>query len=210
MKRFLKLVLCCAPTIAGCGVDEDSVASKTQQSTQPQDALSSPTIARAGTSSARILSSTLGGPGLEITAGSELGAYLIAAYGVTLGSRDATAEFTVTPASGAAFVYILLGSGTRYSTRQLRLQRTPGSSTLQAAASTGNVTCGTVASGAPTRVAVVFDAASRTFDVLINGARSACMDLPTAIQPPVVGFDLMDASNEGWGGQVDFTDLSVH
>jgi hypothetical protein len=211
MNRFIKLVITCTSILAGCGVDDDPDALNTKQ--QDVLALTSPAITRNGTSSASILPSSARGPGrgpgLELRGGSELGSYLLATYRVPAGSNDATAAFTVTPASGAAFVYMLLGSGSRYATQQLRLQRTPGSNQLQAAAVTGTVTCGTVASGTPTAVALVFDSASRTFDVLINGATSACMDLPTRIQPPIVGFGLMDASNEGYGGRVDFTDLAV-
>ena len=61
----------------------------------------------------------------------------------------------------------------------------------------------------PTKLGLVFHAASGTFDVLIDGAASECTSLPTKLQPPVIGCNLMDASNEGWGGRVDFTDLTI-
>jgi hypothetical protein len=178
-------------------------------SSAQQGVISGPTITKAGTSAALIHASSSPGPGLEITGGPELGSYVIASYGATTASSDATAGFTVTPSSGAAFVYILLGSGSSYSTRQLRLQRTPGSSDLHAASSNGNVTCGTVASGTPTNLTVVYHAATGTFDVRIAGAASGCTNLPTKLQAPIAGFNLMDASNEGWGGRVAFTDLTV-
>lgn len=179
-------------------------------SSAPQEVISSgPVISKAGSSSARILASTAAGPGLEIDGSAELGSFAEAVYGATTGSSGATAGFTVTPISGASFVYILLGSGSRYSTQQLRIQRAPGSSALQAVAATGNATCGTISDGTPANVTVVFHAASETFDVLIGGAASGCTGLPTTLQPPVVGFGMMDASNEGWGGRVDFTGLSM-
>lgn len=179
-------------------------------SSAPQEVISSgPVITKAGSSSARVLASTAAGPGLEIDGSAELGSFVEAIYSATPGSSGATAGFTVTPAAGAAFVYIMLGSGSRYSTQQLRVQRAPGSSTLEAAAATGTVTCGTISDGAPTELTMVFHAASGTFDVRIGGAASGCTGLPTSLVPPVVGFGMMDASNQGWGGRVDFTDLTM-
>ena len=56
---------------------------------------------------------------------------------------------------------------------------------------------------------LAYRGASQTFDVLIDGSASACTNLPTRIQPPVAGFTLMDASNAGYGGRVEFRDLAV-
>lgn len=205
MNRLITLGISCSFLVAGCAAGEDGTISSAQQ-----DIISSgPAISKAGSSSARVLAASPAGPGLEINGSSALGSFVAASYGATTGSSGATAGFTVTPAPGAAFVYFLLGSGSRYTTQQLRVQRTPGSSALEAAASTGNVTCGTLASGTPTSLSVVFHAASGTFDVLIGGAASGCTSLPTKLLPPVVGFGMMDASNEGWGGVVDFTDLTM-
>jgi hypothetical protein len=164
--------------------------------------------ASSGTSSATELSASQGGPGMVIHGGTELGSYYLAMYNATT-PADATARFTVKPGTGAAFVYILRGTGSSYIKRQLRLERLPGSTTLQAAATTGVVACGSVASDKPTNVALVFHPASQTFDVLIGGAASACTALPTRMGAPVVGFSLMDASNEGYGGEVEFTALSL-
>src|SRR5882724_3058647 len=191
----------------GCAAEpeDDGELSSAQQNS----IASGPAIAQGGNSSARILAPSSTGSGLEISGSPDLGSFLIASYGATTGSSGATARATVTPAPGATFVYTLLGSGTGYSGRQLRLQRTPGSSDLTAAASNGNVTCGMVASGAPTKLSLVFHAAAGTFDVLIGGAASGCTGLPTKLQPPVIGFSLMDASNDGWGGRVDFTNLTI-
>jgi hypothetical protein len=150
------------------------------------------------------------GVGLQIDGSTQLGAFLIATYDLEPGLTDATGSFTVTPAIDAAFVYTLRGSGTGYSGKQLRLQRRPGSDQLEAAASTGSVSCGVVASDISTPVNLQFNAASHTFTVLINGAPSStCTSLPTKLEPPIVGFHLMDASNDGWGGEVEFRSLTL-
>jgi hypothetical protein len=175
---------------------------------QPPAALSAPAITSAGSSSATVTTSP-GNVGLQLHGGTELGSYAIAVYAVGPGLNSATATFTVNPTADVSFVYTLLGSGTRYSTQQLRLQRIPNSNVLQAAASSGSVACGTLASDRPTAVTLAFDGATKTFDVLLAGEASACMHLPTTVVAPITGFDMMDASNEGWGGQVDFTNLAL-
>lgn len=190
--------------IIGCSVDDALATSNTAQ----QEALLSPTIVQGGTSTATVISSDQG-PGLRIDGGRELGSFLIAAYGITPTLMDATAEFVVTPVSSASFVYTLRGSGRGYSGKQLRLERKPNSTELAAAATSGSVVCGTVASDGRTAVTLVFNATARTFTVLLDGNPSACTSLPTALQPPIVGFNLMDASNAGWGGQVTFEDLAA-
>lgn len=189
---------------------EDQQADDTQiEDTQTENQLASanPTISSSGASSASVISS-LRGAGLRINGGSDYGSYLLASYRVG-GSSQNTGEFTVTPTGGASFIYVLVGSGRSYTTHQLRFERRPGSSELRAAATTGSVVCGTVASDQPTHVSVTLDAASQTFDVRIDGATSACTNLATRLLGPVVGFNLMDASNEGYGGRVEFRDLVV-
>jgi hypothetical protein len=198
MNTLMILGVTSGVVFGGCAAEpeQDGELSSAQQ----HSITSGPAITQGGNSSARILVPSPAGPGVEINGSPDLGSFLIASYEATTGSSGATAGATVTPAPGAAFVYTLLGSGTGYSGRQLRLQRTPGSSDLTAAAATGNVACGTVASGAPTKLGLVFHAASGTFDVLIGGAASECTSLPTKLLPPVI---------DGWGGRVDFTDLTL-
>jgi hypothetical protein len=120
---------------------------------------------------------------------------------------SATTEFTVNPAPGAAFEYHLIGTGSGYASRYLRLIHEPGSSTLQAASAAGVVTCGALPSGQPTTVTLAFDGSTKTFDVLIGGARTACTDLATKTAGPVNGFRLSDSAVQGYGGRVDFSDL---
>jgi hypothetical protein len=119
-----------------------------------------------------------------------------------------TAEFTVNPAAGASFAYELLGSGSGYG-KMLRLQRIPGSDTLQAVAATSVVTCGPLASGQPTAVTLSLDVTAARFDVLIAGAPSACTDLPARLVPPLVGIRVEDTGNAGYGGHVEFTGLAL-
>ncbi|HEU4732466.1 MAG TPA: hypothetical protein VFT22_31440 [Kofleriaceae bacterium] len=206
MNRLIILAISCS-ALAGCGVTGAAAAAAASTSQEAQ--VSGPNIVRGGTSTASETPS-LTGEGLQINGGTELGSFLIATYSVGSASSLTTAELTVTPSAGSAFVYMLLGSGLRYSSRELRIESTPGSNVLRAATPIGNVVCGPIAPAAPNDIAIVLDATSRTFDVLIDGATSACTDLPTKVQPPISGFGMMDASNEGYGGQVAFSDLVIH
>jgi hypothetical protein len=237
MKRFIELGVVIGSMLTGCAVDEGGAdpAGSTgpalqdpstgdptagpdsgalagdpvpagDPTTAPPAALPQPSIAYAGSSSVSLLPST--GGGVRIHGGSEEGAFALVTYQVAVSGNHATAQFTVDPAAGASFVYALTGSGSGYSTRQLRLQRVPGSDQLQAAASTGTVACGALGN-APTAVALRFDAQAHTFDVQIAGAATACTGLPTSLKGPATGFLTMDASNAGYGGDVTFTGLAL-
>ena len=48
------------------------------------------------------------------------------------------------------------------------------------------------------------------FDVLIDGASSSCSGLSATVVPPMTGFSMMDAANEGYGGRVEFSDLAMY
>lgn len=181
---------------------------QTGQADSIQAALPPPSIVTAGSSKVTATTSSAG-PGLMIVGGTDLASYARGSYWIATGALSATAEFTVNPAPGASFFYELMGSGTGYTTRQLRLQRVPGSDALQAVAATGTITCGSLASGQPTEVTLAFDGVARTFDVLIAGAPSACTDLPASLQGPITGFRMMDPGNLGYGGQVEFTNLAL-
>jgi hypothetical protein len=209
--------------VAGCATGDDQAApgdeaaaddvvgasQETGASTAGSAPIYGPTITNNGTSTATALPAAQGGPGLTLEGGMESGAYAIATYGATPGSGDATLEATVTPTAGASFVYMLIGTGSSYAKRQLRLERLPGASELQAASADGTVACGTL-EDRPTAVTLVFHAATQRFDVLLDGAPTQCTGLSTKIQAPVAGFQMMDASNEGYGGEVAFSDLAMH
>lgn len=153
------------------------------------------------------VSAAAGGTSAQINGGTESAAYALVSYRVATGAMTATTEFTVNPAPGAAFEYHLIGTGSGYASRYLRLIHEPGSSTLQAASAAGVVDCGPLASGQPTTITLAFDGSAKTFDVLIAGARSACTDLPTKTSGPVNGVRLSDSAVQGYGGRVEFSDL---
>jgi hypothetical protein len=184
---------------------EDPVTTNTDQ----QDAITGPTITHGGTSSAEVVSS-LAGSAMRIDGGKQLGSFAVATY--RYGASGATtAEFTVTPAAGASFAFGVVGNGATYARRQLRLERIPGSTQLRVNAATGLVQCGTLASSTPTAITVSIDPTPpASFDILMNGAATACANLPTTLQMPLIGFNMMDASNEGYGGLVEFTGVTMY
>lgn len=165
-----------------------------------------PAIQKGGTSIAT--PSTLGnGAGLQMSGGTEAGAYLIARYDALPRSGEVTATFTVTPQAGATFAYDLRGSGPR---PLIRLERVPGSDQLLATTPGGEVACGVVGSGGSTTVSlVVHPSIPATFDVLLEGEATQCTRVPTQIQPPFTGFMIEDPGNEGYGGQVQFSAMTL-
>ncbi len=222
---LFQLVITCGLVSVGCTTDGSTTAEPdpapsdgdpataepdtvTTNTDQQAVSLPAPTIVHGGSSTVETLDS-VGGTGLGINGGSELGAFVIASYRIRMGNTT-TAEFTVTPATGAAFVYALIGWGGGYSGKQLRFERKPGSNELQVTDAAGTVACGAIPSESPTAVTVVYTGgAPSQFDVLINGAPTACTDRPTTLRPPVTGFNLMDAANVGYGGRVQFSDLAL-
>lgn len=183
------------------------VPDQADQGASRRAALPQPFIDTGGSTTAAVTSPDRAS--VRIDGGREPAAYAVVTYLIPTGAMRATAEFTVNPAPGAAFEYMLIATGSGYSSRNLRLQRVPGSHALQAVTPTGAVACGTLASGRPTTVTLAFDGATRTFDVLIAGARSACTDLSTKAAGPVNGFRMTDSAIEGYGGHVEFSDLTL-
>lgn len=171
-----------------------------------QATLPGPEITTGGSTTA---TAAAGGARAQINGSSEPAAYALVSFRVATGAMSATTEFTVNPAPGAAFEYHLIGTGSGYASRYLRLIHGPGSSTLQAASAAGVVDCGALPSSQPTTVTLAFDGSAKTFDVLIGGARSACTDLPTKTSGPVNGVRLSDSAVQGYGGRVDFSDLTL-
>ena len=176
-----------------------SSTSAPRQATLPQ-----PSITVGGSTTA---TGTAGGASAQINGGSEAAAYALVSYRVATGAMSATTEFTVNPAPGAAFEFHLIGTGSGYASRYLRLIHEPGSSTLQAASTAGVIECGALPPGQPTTVTLAFDGTAKTFDVLIGGARSACTDLSTKTAGPVNGVRLSDSTVQGYGGRVNFSDI---
>jgi hypothetical protein len=121
-----------------------------------------------------------------------------------------TLDFALNPATGASFVFALGGAGSSLGARRIRLQRVPGSTMLVAnTAGAGDVSCGTVASDVWSAVELVVHTqrSPHTFDVRINGAATACTGSTTEMSAPFTSVSVLEASNAGYGGDVDFDDI---
>jgi hypothetical protein len=73
------------------------------------------------------------------------------------------------------------------------------------------VSCATLSSNAWSNIelAVHTQSAPHTFDVRIHGAATACTGQATEMSAPFTSVGVMDASNAGWGGDVDFDDIAA-
>lgn len=141
------------------------------------------------------------------------GQYMIAYLPVPAPApADVVASVDVNPDQGAAFVWSLYGQGSGTYKRRVRLQRWPGSTTLVATSNpTGDADCGPLPSGSWTNLTLVMHAQEtpHTFDVLINGEPSSCTGIEVVTNPPYNRVEIMDASNEGWGGNTEFDNIRV-
>jgi hypothetical protein len=135
------------------------------------------------------------------------GDFLTASLGFTIADPVVHVELEIRPTASAAFVVSLHGAGSSLSARSIRLQRNPGSESLTAGAA--NTACGTVRSGAWSRVALDVHSETHTFSVAIDGAGSACTGIATGIAAPFDNVTLMDASNDAFGGVVQFDRIAV-
>src|ERR1051325_11232568 len=106
--------------------------------------------------------------------------YLVAAFHFSNSTMDIENSFDINPASGSSFVWSLLGSGQM--PRWIRLQRGPGSLMMEAyTGPSGGTNCGNLASDTWSTVTVIMHTGQlpHTFDVLVNGAPTACMGVST-------------------------------
>jgi hypothetical protein len=164
-------------------------------------------VSSAGATAASIVTSDRG-QSLHVRASAVAGDFLIASREFPNAATDVSVRFAVRPARGASLVFILNGTGGGYASRQLRLHGESGA--LVAATASGNIECGALASDRWSTVTLVVRAAlPRTFDVRIDDAATRCSELATRLSLPVTGIAVMDASNEGWGGGVDWDDFEV-
>jgi hypothetical protein len=148
---------------------------------------------------------------LDLQGSEEYGQYLIAYLPITAPS-DVVASVDINPDAGASFVWSLWGQGTGTYKRRVRLQRWPDSPALVATANpSGDTACGSLPSGRWTNVALVMHVqrSPHTFDVLINGAPTSCTGLEVVTNPPFNRVEVMDASNESWGGDTQFDNIRV-
>ena len=168
------------------------------------------TISSSGTGSASIVNTTNHGHVLRLQGSTAEGHFLIASRPLSSSATDITVQVDVKPGSGASFIWSLHGAGTSIGRRRIRLQRMPGSTTLAAqTVPSGTTNCGTLPSGAWSKITLIVHTVPRTFDVQINGAATSCTAVRADIQPPFNGVSVMDASNTGWGGIVHFDNIDV-
>lgn len=166
------------------------------------------TVTSAGGGSVSIVNTMDHGHVLQLRGSSALGAFLIASRAISSSSTEITTEVDIRPNSAASLIWTLSGAGSSIGRRRIRLQREPGSTTLVPNTVPGGTTsCGTLPSGVWSRVTLKVDTVLRTFDVLIDGALT-CTGAAD-IQPPFNSVSVMDAANEGWGGNVRIDNIDV-
>lgn len=168
------------------------------------------TVSSAGSGSVSIANTRDHGHALLLQGSRTVGEFLTASLAISSSSTDITTQVDIKPASGASFIWTLNGAGSSLGRRRIRLQQEPGSTTLVAStAPSGNTSCGTLPSGAWSKVTLIVHTVPGTFDVLIDDASTACSGVAAGIQPPFNSVSVMDASNDGWGGIVRFDDIDV-
>ena len=191
---------------------DTTIFSETFQTT-PTGPLGAPwSISSAGASTAVVVDTADHSRVLELRGSTTLGDYLIASRNFSAPVTEIQYSFAINPSAGASFVTALNGAGSSLGARRIRLQRAPGSTTLVAqTVPSGTNNCGTLASGVWSTVTLRIHATTlpHTFDVLINGASTSCTGLTTGLSTPFTGLNVMDASNDGWGGSVQFDDFLV-
>jgi uncharacterized Zn-binding protein involved in type VI secretion len=180
--------------------------------TTPLGALGAPwsVVPSTGSSTVRIIDSSGHGRALRLHGSTTNGATVVAALSFSSSQPAIVLDFAVKPAAGSSFVFALNGAGGSIGARRIRLQRAPGSSTLVAStAGVGNLDCGALASGvwSSVELAVHTQRSPHTFDVRINGAATACTGATTEMGAPFNSVSVMDASNAGWCGDVEFDDI---
>jgi hypothetical protein len=171
------------------------------------------TVTATGASTASVVSTTDHGKALKLHGSPVSGDFLTALRGLSSSTSEINVQVDINPNSGASFIWSLQGAGDTLGARRIRLQRAPNSTTLVASTSpSGNTNCGTVASGVWSTVTLIVHTptcSGHTFDVRINGAATACTGIATGIDVPFNGVSVMDASNDGWGGDVLFDNILV-
>jgi hypothetical protein len=170
------------------------------------------TASTGSSTTATITSAPHHGKVLLVKADARTTDFLTASLGVSPAARELSASVDIEPGTNAAFVWTLNGSGPSIVKRRIRLQRAPHSNTLIAsAAPSGDRRCGALPSNTWSRVTLRVHATRtpHTFDVLIDGEKTACAGLSTGLRAPWRSLAIMDASNSGWGGEVRLDNIAV-
>ncbi|TCO50823.1 hypothetical protein [Actinocrispum wychmicini] len=181
--------------------------------TTPTGPLGAPwSISQAGASTAVVMDTSDHGRVLELRGSTTLGDFLIASRSLSSSATEILESYAIKPSAGSAFVTAFNGAGSSIGARRVRLQRAPGSNTLVAQTSpSGSTDCTNLTSGVWSTVTLKVHATTlpHTFDVLVNGAATSCTGITTGLSAPFNGLNVMDASNDGWGGKVQFDDFLV-
>jgi hypothetical protein len=168
-------------------------------------------ISKGGSSSASIVSTSDHGKVLRLNGGPQAGAFLTAVLSTPQRAGDLTVQFDVKPASGAAWGFEVFSASSRYPSQGIRLTALPGSGTVQGSNTSTGQSCGALRAGSWSRVAIVIHYAARTYDLRYNGTASQCSALPFKLpspSDPFAGIRVRDYSNDGYGGQVDWDNIS--
>ncbi len=168
------------------------------------------TISSAGRGKVSIVNTTDHGHVLQLQGSKTTGEFLIAIRAVSSSSTDLTTQVDIKPSTASSFIWTINGAGSSIGRRRIRLQQAPGSTALVAnTVPSGDTTCGSLPANAWSTVTLTIDTVSGTFDVSINGAPTSCTGITAGIQPPFNSVNVMDASNQNWGGTVLFDNMSV-
>jgi hypothetical protein len=166
-------------------------------------------ISGGGSSTVSVASSADHGQVGVLHGGTSSADFAIASLAASSSDPVMHVELAVNPAPGASFVFSLQGAGGSIGARRIRLQRVAGSNML-AASTTGFGTqdCAPLPSGVWSTIGLDVRTDLHTFDVTLDGTPTACSAGATSIGVPFSGVSMMDASNEGFGGDVRFDDIA--
>ncbi|MFL6119627.1 hypothetical protein [Actinophytocola sp.] len=197
----------------GAVATADTVVFSENFQATPTGTLGAPwAVSQAGASTAVVRDTVDHTRVLDLRGSAANGDFLIASRSFSSAATEVKETFAVNPSVGSAFVTALNGAGASLGARRIRLQQDPGSTTLVAQTSpSGNTNCGTLPPGVWSTVILHVHAAAlpHTFDVLVNGAATACTGISTGLSAPFTGLNVMDAANDGFGGSVLFDDFLV-
>lgn len=166
-------------------------------------------VSRSLTAQATIENAGGHGKAIHIDGSPASGDFVLARLSVSVPS-DVVASVDVNPADGAAFVWTVHGTGVSLYKRRIRLQRWAGTERLIASAPpTGDTDCGALPSDTWSTLTLVVHTAQQpsTFDVLVDGNETACSGLAAYVTKPFNMVEIMDSSNQNWGGDVLFDDI---
>jgi hypothetical protein len=168
---------------------------------------------RSSASTASIINTSDHGKVLRLL-GSKISAdFLIASLGLSSSDTEVTVEVDVKPEPDSSFSWGFYGAGPSLGSREIRLERAPGSTTLIAqTVPAGRTACGTLLDDwSHITLTIHTQQLPHTFDVAIDGLPT-CTGIETGLIPPFSHVSVTDASNAHWGGSVLFDNIlrSLH